>query len=249
MGRKARPAMSGLEELGFRLKDLRVKAGISQMELSRRIGFNPTHGYKYILRLEKGSVPNPTLRTIAACLEACGATWQDIVDVLPATGQAVEKKPRPASKAEPQPATLTAVSKSASESDSAPSPQPPAPGPSAPPPRRRDSRPMREQLRARRLEERTLKARRFWTSAKQTEEATRGLLHSQRVPSTRHADYLAFVRACCSTVDAIDPARPELIDRELGKLAQDHATKGLDKRLLSRIQQICTAAFRTPDTA
>ena len=59
MGRKARPAMAGLEELGFRLKDLRTKAGISQMELSRRIGFDPTHGYKYILRLEKGLSAQP----------------------------------------------------------------------------------------------------------------------------------------------------------------------------------------------
>src|SRR5512136_2934823 len=86
MGRKARPAMRGLGALGARLKQIRQQSGLSQMKLAKLIGFDPAHGYKYILRLEKGQVPNPTLRTIAACLEACGAKWQAIVDVLPATG-------------------------------------------------------------------------------------------------------------------------------------------------------------------
>ena len=53
------------------------------------MGFNPTHGYKYILKLEKGTVPNPTLRTIVGYLEACGAGWPDVVDVMPgSTGPA-----------------------------------------------------------------------------------------------------------------------------------------------------------------
>ena len=93
MGRKARPAMLGLEALGARLKQVRLQAGLSQMKLAKLIGFDPAHGYKYILRLEKGQVPNPTLRTIAACLEACSSTWQAVVDVLPATGTVTPPAP------------------------------------------------------------------------------------------------------------------------------------------------------------
>lgn len=72
-----------MEALGSRLKMLRLKAGISQMKLAEILGLNPTHGYKYILRLEKGLVPNPTLRTITGYLNACNAGWQDIAEVLP----------------------------------------------------------------------------------------------------------------------------------------------------------------------
>ncbi|MEO0071347.1 MAG: transcriptional regulator [candidate division WOR-3 bacterium] len=79
---KKKFALRGMEEFGERLRMLRVKAGISQMKLAEKLGLNPKHGYKYILRLEKGLVPNPTLRTLTGFLNACGATWRDVADVL-----------------------------------------------------------------------------------------------------------------------------------------------------------------------
>ena len=234
MGRKARPAMRGLEALGARLKQIRQQYGLSQMKLAKQIGFDPAHGYKYILRLEKGQVPNPTLRTIAACLEACGASWQAVVDALPSTGTvsapSTNKPPPAASRPE--------------SSASTPGPQPPAPSPS-PLPRRRDSRPMREQLRSRRIAEREIRTRRFWSGVKQAEDATASLLRSQRVSPSLHRAYLAFTRACCSTLDAFDEARPELVERELARLVQPAVEQGLDRAVLMKIQSTCTQVFRT----
>ena len=244
MGRKARPAMTGLEALGARLKQIRQQAGLSQMKLAKLIGFDPAHGYKYILRLEKGQVPNPTLRTIAACLEACRAGWQAVVDVLPATGtvtppapsqpSAANRKseiPAPASSAPPIPQSEIENRKS-----------------EIPAPRRRDSRPMREQLRSQRIEQRELRTRRFWSGMKQADEATTALLHSLRVPSAAHRAYLSFARACCSTIDAFETARPEIVERELAKLVQPATVQGLDRRVLAQIESACTRVFRSQPT-
>lgn len=237
MGRKVRPALRGLEVLGARLKQIREQSGLSQMRLAKLIGFDPAHGYKYILRIEKGQVPNPTLRTIAACLEACGATWPDIADVLPATGTvaATTRRSRPVA---PAPASGPMTS----------GPRPPTPDQSpapAPPPRRKDSRPMREQLRSSRIEQHEFRARRFWAGVKQTDEATNALLRSQRIPSSLHRAYLSFARACCSTVDAYEPARPGTTERELARLVQPAVAQGLDRKLLAQIQSACTQVFRS----
>jgi transcriptional regulator with XRE-family HTH domain len=245
MGRKARPAMCGLETLGARLRQVRQHSGLSQMKLAKLMGFDPAHGYKYILRLEKGQVPNPTLRTVAAFIEACGAEWQAVVDVLPATGTVVA----------PAPGSPSLVHR---PSSIVPPSDPEAPNPQSTienhkseipsPPRRKDSRPMREQLRTRRLEQRTLRTQRFWQGMKRADEATAALLHSLRVPSPQHRAYLSFARACCSTVDAFETARPEVVERELAKLVQPAATQGLDRRILAQIQSTCTQVFRSqPD--
>jgi transcriptional regulator with XRE-family HTH domain len=249
MGRKVRPALCGLEAMGARLKQIRTQSGLSQMKLAKLIGFDPAHGYKYILRLEKGQVPNPTLRTIAACLEACGAPWQAIVDVLPATGTVAapgsssivhrpssiiqSPDPRPQSLA-PIPTPLSPQSRIENQKSEIPAP-----------PRRRDSRPMREQLRSRRIEAHELHARRFWSGTKQADDATVALLHSLRTPSSLHRAYLSFARACCSTIDAFETARPEVAERELVKLIQPAVAQGLDRRLLAQIQSACTQIFRS----
>jgi transcriptional regulator with XRE-family HTH domain len=251
MGRKVRPALQGLEAMGARLKQIRLQSGLSQMKLAKLIGFDPAHGYKYILRLEKGQVPNPTLRTIAACLEACGAQWQAVVDVLPATGTVMA----------PAPGSTSIVHRSSSivpSPDPRPQSLPPTPAPSSPqsaivnrkseipaPPRRKDSRPMREQLRSRRIEEHELHARRFWSGTKQADDATVALLHSLRVPSSLHRAYLSFARACCSTIDAFLSARPEVAERELAKLVQPAVAQGLDRKTLAQIQSACTQIFRS----
>lgn len=241
MGRKVRPALHGLEALGARLKQIRQHSNLSQMKLAKLIGFDPAHGYKYILRLEKGQVPNPTLRTIAACLEACGASWQAVADVLPSTGTVSVPARRsvyagPFSYSDPMttgPRPASAVR----------TPSPP------PPPRRKDSRPMREQLRSRRIEEHELHARRFWSGARQVDESTTALLRSLRVPSRLHRPYLSFARACCSTIDAFTASRPEVAERELVKLIQPAVTQGLDRRILAQIQSACTQVFGSQSNA
>jgi transcriptional regulator with XRE-family HTH domain len=234
MGRKVRPALAGLEALGARLKHIRQQSGLSQMKLAKLIGFDPAHGYKYILRLEKGQVPNPTLRTIAACLEACDAAWQAVADVLPSTGT-VSVPARRSSFAGPfsYPGPMTAGPRPASAVRAQ----------SSPPPRRKDSRPMREQLRSRRIEEREIHTRRFWSAARQVDETTTVLLRSLRVPSVLHRAYLSFARACCSTIDAFAAARPEVAERELAGLVQPAVAQGLDRRILVQIQSACTRVF------
>ena len=254
MGRKVRPALLGLEAMGARLKQIRMQSNLSQMKLAKRIGFDPAHGYKYILRLEKGQVPNPTLRTIAACLEACGAPWQAIVDVLPATGTVTAPQPPIAPGEIPNPKSqipnksqTTNIKPAASSESTAASPPPP--GPSSAPLRRRDSRPMREQLRSRRIEQRELHTRRFWSSAKQADEAAAALLRSLRVPSHLHRAYLTFTRACCSTIDAFAEARPEVAERELAKLIPPAVAQELDRKILAQIQSICTQVSRSQPNA
>lgn len=235
MGRKVRPALHGLGALGARLKHVRLNSGLSQMKLAKLMGFDPAHGYKYILRLEKGRVPNPTLRTIAAYIEACGARWQDIVNAMPSTGKTSTPVARP----------LYVVPAWASGS-MASGPRPPAPAPAAapmPPARRRDSRPMREQLRSQRIMQHELHTRRFWSGVKQADETTAALLHSSRVPSSLHRAYLSFTRSCCSAIDAFATARPEIVQRELAKLVQPAVAQGLDRRILAQIQSTCTQVF------
>jgi transcriptional regulator with XRE-family HTH domain len=242
MGRKVRPALHGLEVLGARLKQIRMKSGLSQMKLAKLIGFDPAHGYKYILRLEKGQVPNPTLRTIAACLEACGAQWRAIADVLPATGTVTAP-------ATPQSSIVNLKPETPPSVPSVPQSQIDTRKSEIPAPRRRDSRPMREQLRFRRIEERELHARRFWSGVKRVDEATAALLHSQRVPSSLHRAYLTFARACCSTIDASAATRPEVAERELAKMVPPAVAQGLDHKIMMQIQSACTQLFRSQTPA
>jgi len=241
MGRKVRPALHGLEALGARLRQIRLQSGISQMKLATLIGFDPAHGYKYILRLEKGRVPNPTLRTIAACLEACGAAWQAVADVLPSTGTS-SKPARHSTSAVtlsyPDPMTTGPRPASAVRTPSPPQA-----------PRRKDSRPMREQLRSQRIEQRDLHTRRFWSAARQVDESTSALLRSSRVPSSLHRGYLSFARSCCSTIDAFSAARPEVAERELVKLIRPAVAQGLDSRILAQIQSACTQVFGSQPNA
>ena len=108
---------------------------------------------------------------------------------------------------------------------------------------------MREQLRSRRLEERTLRTQHFWSGVKQADETTTALLHSLRVPFALHRAYLTFARACCSTIDAFESARPEVVERELARLVQPAVAQDLDRKILAQIQSTCTQVFRSQPTA
>jgi hypothetical protein len=108
---------------------------------------------------------------------------------------------------------------------------------------------MREQLRSKRIEQRELHTRRFWSGVKQADETTAALLHSLRVPSSLRRAYLSFTRACCSTIDAFAAARPEVVEREIVKLVQPAVSQGLDRKILAQIQSACTQVFRSQSNA
>lgn len=230
MARHSHPALAGLQALGTRLKNLRTAAGISQMKLAGRIGFDPTHGYKYILRLEKGLVPNPTLRTIASFLEACGASWNDLADVLPSTGDETMSRSAPAVKPEPRPE---------------PEPAPVIIEP-VPEPRRRDSRPVREQLRQRRIREQEERSRRFWQRVAVIEEDVHTLLRSAHIAPARHRDYLLFTRNCCSLIDT-HTTRPGVAAPAIAALRKSATLTGLEPSLLERIADLCLTALTEQD--
>ena len=230
MGRKKHEALNGLAELGDRLRSVRQKAGLSQMRVSELMGFNPTHGYKYILKLEKGTVPNPTLRTIISYLEACGAGWTEVMDAMPgsAAGPApAESKSQPPAKQSKKPGRAKKKT--------------PAPEPS---PRRRDPRPLRVRLRAERMAERSRQTRNLWAVVARTEDAVQRLLVSRRVLTSAHHDYLALVRTVCSTLDAFGTARPRVLDAKLELAIDAAAERNLDRDILLEIATICRQGMK-----
>ncbi|MEO0077630.1 MAG: helix-turn-helix domain-containing protein [candidate division WOR-3 bacterium] len=224
MGRHAHPALAGMDRLGQRLRELRLKAGVSQTELARRLGFDPTHGYKYVLRLERGLVPNPTLRTLTGYLAACNATWEGIADVLPTTTNAAPVK---------------------ADSPSATPEEPPTPEPTIPQPLpapRRDPRPLREQLRARRIQERLERDRAYWTKVVRVEQLVRSLLRAARVNPRSERGYLAYARTCCGLLGN-ETTKPDAVECQLKKQAQAAVQSGLDRQLVQEIEAVCRREF------
>jgi transcriptional regulator with XRE-family HTH domain len=222
MSKPFRRRLSGLDALGARLRDLRTRAGMSQMQLARSIGFNPTHGYKYVLRLEKGLVLNPTLRTVTLVLDACHAEWQDIVDVLPALGPAPVRPPAP-----PPPVIIPA-----------------APARSLPIPTNRGSKPLREWLRLRRREESRARGRRYWQRVGLAEDRACELLRTGAPARNQRRQYLTFVRRLVSVLDAFSSSRPELLRAELDKALAAAAGQGLDRAMLQRLLDVCLEVGR-----
>jgi transcriptional regulator with XRE-family HTH domain len=70
-----RPFFSG--EMAAELKKTRERAGLTQRELARRLGFKDACGHAYICRLEQGKVKRPLLDTIVNYLHVCGARMVD----------------------------------------------------------------------------------------------------------------------------------------------------------------------------
>jgi transcriptional regulator with XRE-family HTH domain len=70
------------KEMAKLLKEIRIKANLSQTEVGKRIGSKPKNAPKYISNLEVGNITNPTLRTILNYLRACGASWVDFFKEL-----------------------------------------------------------------------------------------------------------------------------------------------------------------------
>jgi transcriptional regulator with XRE-family HTH domain len=81
-------------ELGKRLRQLRLRAQLTQDEAAERMGLTGTGRRKTVERLERGRNRNPLLDTVLRFLRACGAGWGDIADVLEdAPGSETNLKP------------------------------------------------------------------------------------------------------------------------------------------------------------
>ncbi|MBM3331627.1 helix-turn-helix domain-containing protein [candidate division WOR-3 bacterium] len=69
-------------ELGSRLRDLRLKAGLTQMELARAMGRAGKSAGNLVSRLEKGDERYPSFGLIADFLRGCRAGFRDINDIF-----------------------------------------------------------------------------------------------------------------------------------------------------------------------
>jgi len=225
VGRKKHEEMAGLAELGARLRELRVKSGLSQMKVSERMGFDPTHGYKYVFRLEKGQVPNPTMRTVASFLEACDASWQDVVEVLPSTGS--DKPPARPEK------TRRGTSKKA-EPETTEKPKP-----------RVDKRPYYVRVREERIAARSRRNERFWHAVELAENQAADLLGTLGLVSNQRRAYLEFIRPCCTVVNGFPASRRRTMEMELNRLLDAKAEAGLDRSVLERLRDVCLQHLKT----
>ncbi len=82
-------------ELGQRLRQLRLKSGFRQEDVAQRMGRTGRKSSTLISRLESGKTRRPSFGLIADYLRACGATFADIADLLPAQQPESEKQRRP----------------------------------------------------------------------------------------------------------------------------------------------------------
>jgi len=240
MKRSEARALGGLEQLGERLRDIRLKSGLSQMKLAELMGFNPTHGYKYVLRLEKGSVPNPTLRTIVSFLAGCEAGWEDVSDVLPSLAGASERTARRSSGAKTLP-TRRAARKSAETSG--PAEERVGGTMPEPAPAHRDGRPLRLKLRSDLLAERARRASSFWSRVDDVQSRVTEMLRAARMLSSERHPYVAFVRPCCSVINAYSSARRSMVERKLDDLVEEEAAKGRDRGWLVKVKSLCTESL------
>jgi len=69
-------------EFGTRLRDLRLRAGLTQLELARIMGRAGKGAANLVSRLEKGDERYPSFSLIADFLRGCRAGFRDILDIL-----------------------------------------------------------------------------------------------------------------------------------------------------------------------
>jgi transcriptional regulator with XRE-family HTH domain len=69
-------------ELGRRLRELRVRAGLTQQKLAVAMGSQRKGNHTVVSRLENGRMANPGIGLVADYLRACRASFADIQDVL-----------------------------------------------------------------------------------------------------------------------------------------------------------------------
>jgi transcriptional regulator with XRE-family HTH domain len=69
-------------ELGARLRDLRLKAGLTQLELARAMGRAGKNAGNLVSRLERGDERYPSFGLVADFLRGCRAHFRDLSDIL-----------------------------------------------------------------------------------------------------------------------------------------------------------------------
>lgn len=202
--------LHGLESLGSRLKELRVNAGISQMKLAELLGLNPTHGYKYILRLEKGLIPNPTMRTITGYLAACKASWEDLAEVLPALKLKPPGEEKPAS---PEPIVI-------------PPPQPAIPTFS------------RAGAVSGETSTGTLFPEDYWRRVTNAQDQLWDLLRLSHQTGVQRRAYFVFVRSVCAMLFQFR-TDPKSLSTTLERILAQASKQGLNPQILSQTIKIC----------
>ena len=70
------------EKLGRSLVELRRQRGLTQQQLGELMGLAGKAGQTYVCRLERGRFRSPSLRLVGDYLRACGAGFEDVLDVL-----------------------------------------------------------------------------------------------------------------------------------------------------------------------
>jgi len=69
-------------EMGAKLREFRLRAGLSQGEVMRRVGRMGKGAANLASRLESGSNPSPSLGLVAEYLRSCGADFAEFAEVL-----------------------------------------------------------------------------------------------------------------------------------------------------------------------
>jgi transcriptional regulator with XRE-family HTH domain len=72
------------KEVGARLRQLRLKAGLTQSEVALRMGRPGPSGKSHVCQVERGYMPGLTLNAVMDFLSACGANVTAIADIIDA---------------------------------------------------------------------------------------------------------------------------------------------------------------------
>jgi transcriptional regulator with XRE-family HTH domain len=72
------------KEVGVRLRQLRLEAGLTQSEVALRMGRPGSSGKSYVCQIERGYMPGLTLNAVMDFLNACGADASAIKDTIDA---------------------------------------------------------------------------------------------------------------------------------------------------------------------
>ncbi len=88
MGSGAKPADSDAallpKEVGVRLRQLRLEAGLTQSDVALRMCRPGPSGKSYVCQIERGYMPGLTLNAVMDFLSACGADASAIKDIIDA---------------------------------------------------------------------------------------------------------------------------------------------------------------------
>ena len=80
--RRSKETFKFTDDMGARLRELRLKAGVTQQELAVLMGRQGKGNAFLISRFESGHVPYPSFGFVADYLRACKASFNDITDLL-----------------------------------------------------------------------------------------------------------------------------------------------------------------------